>query len=226
MSIVHLGAGEVSLCRRRRVVPTAPAGQSRSRVQTSRATRSRDRTLSHMLKINGTKPVSKPKATSASTLVNLRPAVGVWTPPPVWFFADTKKTASHSSAGFSLTSPPSFPQRLWEFQFLGHARSGDQVRSSNPTIQKLYNRATATVFERKLWNFRNLIRSSVPTERIYRISYIRDLRACHFRDLPNISQWAKTELPVNASSGAYMNGITLCKVFIDTSSDIFRRWPL
>ena len=23
-----------------------------------------------------------------------------------------------------------------------------------------------------------------------------------------------------------MNGITLCKVFIDTSSDIFRRWPL
>ena len=148
MSIVHLGAGEVSLCRRRQVVPTAPAGQSRSRVQTSRATRSRDRTLSHMLKINGTKPVSKPKATSSSTLVNLRPAGGVWTPPPVWFFADTKKTASHSSAGFSLTSPPSFLQRLWEFQFLGHAMSGDQVRSSNPTIQKLYNRVTATVFER------------------------------------------------------------------------------
>ena len=82
MSIVHLGAGEVSLCRRRQVVPTAPAGQSRSRVQTSRATRSRDRTLSHMLKINVTKPVSKPKATSSSTLVNLRPAGGVWTPPP------------------------------------------------------------------------------------------------------------------------------------------------
>ena len=39
-----------------------------------------------------------------------------------------------------------------------------------------------TVFEGKLWNFRNMIRSSVPTKS--RIFDIGDLRSGHFRDLP------------------------------------------
>ena len=90
--------------------------------------------------------------------------VGVWTPPPLRFFADSKKTAARSAAGFSPTLSPIFLATFVKVSILGHARSGHQVRSSDHTLQKLYNRAPATVFEGKLWNFRNMIRSSVPTK--------------------------------------------------------------
>ena len=35
----------------------------------------------------------------------------------------------------------------------------------------------------------------MPTQCISRIFDIGDLRSGHFRDLPNISQWAKIKLP-------------------------------
>ena len=121
---------------------------------------------------------------------------GVWTPPPLRFFADSKKTAARSAAGFSPTLSPIFLATFVKVSTLGHARSGHQVRSSDHTLQKVYSRAPATVFEGKLWNFRNMIRSSVPTKCISRIFDIGDLRSGHFRDLPIISQWAKIKLPV------------------------------
>ena len=77
----------------------------------------------------------------------------------------------------------------------GHQRSGNQVRSSDPTSEKLYNRVTATVVERKVWNFQDLAYYQVPTTCISRIFYIGDLRSGPFRDLPIISQWGKTQMP-------------------------------
>ena len=121
---------------------------------------------------------------------------GVFEHPPLRFFADSKKTAARSAAGFSPTLFPIFLATFVKVSILGHARSGHQVRSSDHTLQKLYNRAPATVFEGKLWNFRNIIRSSVPTKRVSWIFYIGDLRSGHFRDRPIISQWAKIKLPV------------------------------
>ena len=152
---------------------------------------------------------------------------GVWTPPPpthLWFFADSKKTAAHSAAGFSPTLSPIFLATFVKVSILGHARSGHQVRSSDHTLQKLYNRAPATVFEGKLWNCQNMIRSSVPTKCISWIFDIGDLRSGHFRDLPINGQ--KLNSMFYASSWAYMNGIASGKVFIDTPSEIFSRWPL
>ena len=122
--------------------------------------------------------------------------LGVFEHPPLRFFADSKKTAARSAAGFSPTLPPIFLATFVKVSILGHARSGHQVRSSDHTLQKLYNRAPATVFERKSWNFRNMTRSSVPTKCITRIFDIGDLRSGHFRDFPIISQWAKIKLPV------------------------------
>ena len=53
------------------------------------------------------------------------------------------------------------------------------------------------MFQGKLWNFRNMMRSSVPTKRISRVFfYIGDLRSGHFCDLPIISQWAKKKTPL------------------------------
>ena len=135
--------------------------------------------------------------TPSAARVNLRPAGGVFEhPPPLRFFADSKKTAARSAAGFSPTLSPIFLTTFVKVSILGHARSGHQVRSSDHTLQKLYNRAPATVFEWKLWNFRNMIRSLVPTKCISWIFDIGDLRSGHFRDLPIISQWAKIKLPV------------------------------
>ena len=83
---------------------------------------------------------------------NLRPAGGggVFEHPPLRFFADSKKTAARSAAGFSPTLSPIFLATFVKVSILGHARSGHQVRSSDHTLQKLYNRAPATVFEGKL----------------------------------------------------------------------------
>ena len=67
--------------------------------------------------------------------------------PPLRFFADSKKTAARSAAGFSPTLSPIFLATFVKVSILGHARSGHQVRSSDHTLQKLYNRVPATVFE-------------------------------------------------------------------------------
>ena len=75
---------------------------------------------------------------------------GVFEHPPLRFFADSKKTAARSAAGFSSTLSPIFLATFVKVSILGHARSGHQVRSSDHTLQKLYNRAPATVFEGKL----------------------------------------------------------------------------
>ena len=83
-------------------------------------------------------------------LLILRPAGGVFEHPPLRFFADSKKTAARSAAGFSPTLSPIFLPTFVKVSILGHARSGHQVRSSDHTLQKLYNRAPATVFEGKL----------------------------------------------------------------------------
>ena len=149
-----------------------------------------------------------------------------WRRHPLRLFADIKKTAALRVAGSSPTLSPIFLATFVKVSILGHARSGHQVRSSDHSLQKLYNRAPATVFEGKLWNFRNMIRSSVPTKFISWIFDIGDLRSSHFRDLTITSQWAKIKLPVLCFIWAYMNGIASGKVFIDNPSEIFSRWPL
>ena len=80
---------------------------------------------------------------------NLRPAGGCLNT-PLRFFADSKKTAALRAAGLSPTFSLIFLATFVKVSILGHARSGHQVRSSDHTLQKLYNRAPATVFERKL----------------------------------------------------------------------------
>ena len=55
----------------------------------------------------------------------------------------------------------------------GYQRSGHQVRSSDPTFEKLYNRVTATVVERKISNFQDLMYYQVPTTCISRIFLYR-----------------------------------------------------
>ena len=100
-----------------------------------------------------------------------------------------------SAAGFSPTLSPIVLATFVQVSILGHARSGHQIRSSDHTLQKLYNRATATVFEGRLWNILNMIGSSVP-KNVYHGFLMCDLRSGHFRHLPIISQWAKIELPV------------------------------
>ena len=117
-------------------------------------------------------------------------------PPPCGFSRIARKRRRAAPPGFHLPYPPSFCQLFVKVSILGHARSGHQVRSSDHTLQKLYNRAPATVFEGNLWTFRNMMRSSVPTKCISQIFDIGDLRSGHFRDLPIISQWAKNKLPV------------------------------
>ena len=88
-------------------------------------------------------------AEAISESFNLRPAGGVFEH-PLPFFADSKKTAARSAAGFSPTLSPIFLETFVKVSILGHARSGHQVRSSDHTLQTLYNRAPATVFEGKL----------------------------------------------------------------------------
>ena len=82
--------------------------------------------------------------------VNLRPAGEGCLNTPLRFFADSKKMAARSAAWFSPTLSHIFLATCVKVSILGHARSGHQVRSSDHTLQKLYNRAPATVFEGKL----------------------------------------------------------------------------
>ena len=52
------------------------------------------------------------------------------------------------------------------------------------------------MFQGKLWNFQNVMSSSVPTKRISQIFNIGDIRSGHFCDLPIISQWSKKSTPL------------------------------
>ena len=55
---------------------------------------------------------------------------------------------------------------------------------------------------------------------------IGELRSGHFRDLPIIVNGQKLNSLFYASYWAYVNRIASGKVFIDTPSEIFSRWPL
>ena len=123
-------------------------------------------------------------------------SLGAFEHPHVRFFANSKKTAARGATGFSPTFSPIFLATFVKVLILGHVRSGHQVRLSDHTLQTFYNPATAAVFEGRLWNFLNMIGSSVPTKCMSRIFDICDLRSGNFRDLPIISQWAKVKLPV------------------------------
>ena len=69
-------------------------------------------------------------------VINPRPAGGgVWTPPPLRFFEDSKKTAARSAAGFSPTLSPIFSATFVKILTQCHVRSGHQVRSSDPTTK-------------------------------------------------------------------------------------------
>ena len=83
-------------------------------------------------------------ARATATVLNLRPAGGCLNT-PLRFFADSKKTAARSAAGFSPTLSPIFLATFVKVSILCHARSGHQVRSSDHTLQKNYNRAPASV---------------------------------------------------------------------------------
>ena len=52
------------------------------------------------------------------------------------------------------------------------------------------------MFQGKLWNFQNVMSSSLPTKRISQIFNIGDIRSGHFCDLPIISQWSKKSTPL------------------------------
>ena len=113
--------------------------------------------------------------------------------PPSGFSRIAKKRRRAAPPGFHPPYRPSFPQLLWKFR--PKAMWGQVTRSGQVTqLQNNYHRATATMFQGKLWNFRNMMRSSVPTKRISWIFDIGDFRSGHFCDLPIISQWAKNQL--------------------------------
>ena len=77
------------------------------------------------------------------------------------------------------------PQLFLKILGPSHSRSGNQVRSSEPTSEKkLSNRVTVTVVERNIGNFQDLVFYEVSTTCISRFFYIGDLRLGQFRDLP------------------------------------------
>ena len=70
----------------------------------------------------------------------------VWTPPPRTVFREWQENDGAAPPGFHLPYPHLFSTFV-KVSILGHARSGHKVRSSGHTLQKLYNRATTTVFK-------------------------------------------------------------------------------
>ena len=89
-----------------------------------------------------------------------------------------------------------------------------------PNLTKNFTIASHLVFQEKSWNFRNLMRLSMPTKCLSEIFNICDLRSGHFRDLhithyTRRSQWTKIQVLFYASSWGYRNGIASCKVFSD-----------
>ena len=85
----------------------------------------------------------------------------------------------------------------------------------------------ATMFQGKLWNFRNMIRSSVPTKRISWIFDIGDLRSGHFCDLPIISQHGqKINSVIFTLAQAFLSGIISYRTVVDNSSKKLHYLPL
>ena len=125
-----------------------------------------------------------PRPTGARKLQNFNSpnwgGGGVEHPPPLSFFSEMFGQLFRN-----------FPENLGP----GHRRSGHQVRSSDTTSEKCYHRVTATVVERKIWNFQDLVYYQGLTTCISWIFYIGDLRSGQYRDLPIISQWEKTQMP-------------------------------
>ena len=119
---------------------------------------------------------------------------GVWTPPWV-FFVIAKKTKARSAAVFCIAVRTTVPQLSSNLRSRWpKVRSPGQVKWSH-LRKKNYYRVTATVVERKMWNFQDLVYYQVPTTCISRIFYIGYLRSGQFRDLSIISQWGKTKIP-------------------------------
>ena len=108
---------------------------------------------------------------------NLRPTGGCLnTPPPLCGFSRIARKRR------TYLIPPSFWQLLRKLR--SWVMQGQVTRSGQVTISyKKFTIAPQLVFEGKLWNFRNMIRSSVPTKCISWIFDIGDLRSGHFRDL-------------------------------------------
>ena len=113
----------------------------------------------------------------------------VWTPPPppAVFRGQQENSGAQRRRVFTYLIP-CFWQLLWKFR--SWVMQGQVTRSGQVTIP--YKSSTIApqlqCFEGKLWNFRNMIRSSVPTKCISRIFYIGDLRSGNFRDLPIIGE--------------------------------------
>ena len=148
--------------------------------------------------------------------------------PRAVFFADSKKTAARSAARFSPTlCAPSFRQLLWKFRsciMQGRVtRSGQVTRPyKNFTIAPQLQCLRENYETFRIW----LIRSSVPTKSISQIFISVTLGQVIFVTSPSWVNWQKLNSLFYASTWAYMNGIALCKVFSDTSSELFRCWPL
>ena len=81
------------------------------------------------------------------------------------------------------------------------------------------------MFQGKLWNFQNMMSSSVPTKRVSRIFDIVDLRSGHFCDLPIISQWAKNHLRFTLAQ-AYLSGTISYRTVVDNSRKNLHCLPL
>ena len=118
--------------------------------------------------------------------IKLRPAGEGLNKPPYCFSRTARKRRRAAPLGFHLPYPPSFWQLLWKFW--SWAMKGQVTRSGQVarlyTLRKVYNRATATVFEGWLWKFLNMIGSSVPTKCISRIFDICNLKSGNFCNLP------------------------------------------
>ena len=97
------------------------------------------------------------------------PDGGVFEHPPSGFFKTAQKPRRAAPRFLAHLTPHLF-RTLPENFDPGHLRSGHGIRSSDPTSEKVYARATATVVEQKLCYFQGLVYLLVPTICISRIS--------------------------------------------------------
>ena len=82
------------------------------------------------------------------------------------------------------------------------------------------------MFQGKLWNFRNMMRSSVPTKRISRIFDIGDLRSGHFSDLRIKVNGQKINSVIFTLAQAFLSGIISYRTVVDNSSKKLHYLPL
>ena len=103
-----------------------------------------------------------------------------------------------------------------------HVRSGHQARSSDPTTKQLSNRAAATMFQGKLWNFRNMMRSNVYLGFLYRWPQVRSFL------WPPKSQvnGQKINSVIFTVAKAYLSGIISYRTIVDNSSKNLHCLPI